>query len=201
MYGASARAPSHGTDFTRRYATFFSSLMRMQPQEDEYFLRDDPTELRNLDAIWYSVKNDRSQRQMIRAVLKSKRSNLGGLAEDVGWLLKEVDLLAEVRNDVIHAPLLSMDDKDGTPSFLELSDPPKPKVRPFAAEKGHPRSLNLLSRDLLSEYSWCRDAARVLTDFCINCCQCLYDYGRFPWPTRPQLPTRRGEVTANTTRG
>lgn len=130
-------------------------------------------------SVFYSLRSDRSQRQMIKAAAKSAFET-GELPKDeselIGWLLKEADKLAEARDDIVHAPLISSISPDN--------------VYPFA-QFGHPRAKNLSGKDLLTEFRWCRDTAITLADFCIKTALTI-SYGReqFPLPETPSLPNR-----------
>src|SRR5262245_46388317 len=105
-------------------------------------------------AMWYSLRSDRAQRQLITALARNayELGQMGAhIFDRIAWLMKQADKLAAVRNDAIHTPLIS-----------SRSDV-QPDLR-----GGHANALNLLNKDLLSEYRWCRDMGVTLTDFCIR---------------------------------
>ena len=126
--------------------------------------------------VWHSLRSDRSQRQLIIGVVKS-RHETGELSdqirENIGALLKQCNTVADARDNVIHAPLSSE----------------KGRIVPDA-KHGNPRASNLLNKDLLTEFRWCRDAALVLTDSTYRMVTALTDPSRFPWPKTPALPNR-----------
>src|SRR5258705_7357991 len=61
-------------------------------------------------ATWYAIRSDRSQRSMIRAIAKVDKET-GEISEAIfkriEWLLGECETLANKRDEVIHAPLIS----------------------------------------------------------------------------------------------
>jgi hypothetical protein len=127
-------------------------------------------------AIWNSIRSDRSQRAMLRSLAKSDEQT-GEITRDqydlIIWLLERCNSLAEARDDVVHAPLIAH--KDG--------------VAPNSAF-GNPRAANLLNKDMLSEFRWCRDMALVLTDFCARLDWHFCQPRRFALPEKPELPNR-----------
>jgi hypothetical protein len=59
-------------------------------------------------SIWYSVKSDHAQREMLKAAIdatNSERSKrMPNAPDDLKWLLDRADELAEARNNAVHAP-------------------------------------------------------------------------------------------------
>jgi hypothetical protein len=58
-------------------------------------------------AIWYSVKSDRTQRDMLRAAINAKGGRwekLPRALNDLKWLLDRCEEVAAHRNDAVHAP-------------------------------------------------------------------------------------------------
>ena len=139
--------------------------------------------------IWYSSQSDRASRAMLKAVLQGmsldERSKYPKFIGDVEWLLTETTKLEDMRNNVVHAPLLLITKSELVPEVHNM-------VLPKAQT---PRGVKLLGKDLLKEYRWCRDAAIVLRDYAEAIQLILYwqSLGALPpdaWPRRPSLPNR-----------
>jgi hypothetical protein len=129
-----------------------------------------------INSVWYSIPSDRSQRQMVEAAATTSHEagELSSTAfKKIKWLLGQSNSLAEVRNDVIHSPLISAISPD--------------VVLP-ATSWGHPRARRLAGKHLLTEFRWCREAARTLTDFCMRLELALTDHQ--PPPDIPKMPNR-----------
>src|ERR1700722_15244380 len=60
-------------------------------------------------AIWYAVRSDLSQREMLKAVCGAPgaidKRNRPTALNDIGWLLKTANGLAEQRNAAVHLPI------------------------------------------------------------------------------------------------
>ena len=63
-------------------------------------------------AAWRSIENDRTHREMLRATIKAVSLNVANAErwkqtpkapDDLLWVLKRTEKLADVRNDAIHA--------------------------------------------------------------------------------------------------
>jgi hypothetical protein len=105
------------------------------------------------------------------------------LIED--WLLTKITKLEDLRNDIVHTPLLLITKSD---MFTELNY----KVFPNSLSA---RGKKLSGKDVFKEYRWCRDMAIVLRDFAETIQLVLYFHsaGKLPagaWPHRPHLPNR-----------
>lgn len=129
-------------------------------------------------AIWYSIRSDRSQRQMLKALAKSYRETgdlRKELADKIDALLKECDAVALTRDDVVHAPILS-----------SLTG-----VVPNAYS-GSPMASRLLNKVLLDEYRWCRDACLVISDYAhrISINMMTENDPEYPLPGTLKLPNR-----------
>jgi hypothetical protein len=127
-------------------------------------------------AIWNSIRSDRSQRAMLRAIAKSNEQTgkiTGTQYQLIIWLLDRCNSLAEARDDAVHAPLIAY--REG--------------IFPNSAF-GNPRASNLLNKDLLSEFRWCRDTALVLSDFCGRLDWHFCQPRSYPSPEIPALPNR-----------
>jgi hypothetical protein len=133
-------------------------------------------------AIWHSTWNDRSQREMLSAALRTSKllGNLkDGTGEHIKWLLKKTNDLAGGRNNAIHAPLMFVNHAvdGGFEVHMEPSD-----------DSDNPRARELIGKPLLRELKWYRDHASLLATFGddLHWAQ-LFD--EFPLPDRPDLPT------------
>jgi hypothetical protein len=129
-------------------------------------------------AIWHSTQSDRAQREMLRAALDAAAvEHLFGrnqAVEDIKWLLNEAHKLAERRNNALHAPYVIIADDQGT-RFAPMD---------FS---GNPRAAKLVKKDLLIEFAWYADCARVLSDYAFAV-QYALALPHQPWPGRPALP-------------
>jgi hypothetical protein len=135
-------------------------------------------------AIWYAIKNDRAQRDMLLAAAKVDISNLTDwfpkLIEEITWIWKKCDEVEEARNNALHSPLVLM-----------RRGPDNRIVEP-AYHMGHERATKLASKqNLMAELRWCRNAATVLSQFTHELDQAMEGRGA-PWPDRPKWPTREG---------
>jgi hypothetical protein len=97
-------------------------------------------------SIWYSVKSDRAQRDMLRAaidVTNSQRSErLPEAPDDLQMVLDRANELAEARNDAVHAPCSLYIGGSGSEMTASFFD-------------GNPRAKNLKGKELLFEFAWC----------------------------------------------
>ncbi len=128
------------------------------------------------DAIWNSIKSDRTQREMIVSlvslnVLGYKISK--NLRKEILWCLGEIKKLEDLRNDAIHSPVL-LDEKSNVIAWHHL---------------GNERAKKLADKDLVSEFRWFYARVIILRQYC----ECLAKSLRFPNETliaRPTLPNR-----------
>jgi hypothetical protein len=137
--------------------------------------------------IWHSAQSDRAQREMLRAAAEVMfGTELHGqaspkLLEDILWLLDQAQRLADRRNDAMHSPfILSYGASGGV------------TVAP-AVFLGHPRAGKLQGKNVLMEFEWYRDCARVLADFAYELFYSLKmapiaALPAPPLPERPRLP-------------
>src|SRR5947207_4845769 len=69
-------------------------------------------------AVWYSIKNDRSQRSILSAALNASAKDTWRPAptvhDDLVWLLTKTNDLGDARDNVIHAPCSAYSDDRGT---------------------------------------------------------------------------------------
>jgi hypothetical protein len=131
-------------------------------------------------AIWYSTQNDRSQRDMLRAICEAtfriNPQKYKHLSDAIKWLLKNANDLADRRNNAIHAPLI-MTTSD---AFVGVE---------VMAEYfyGNPRAIKLKDKDILTELKWYRGSAEVLRDYALNLWFSLGHPDR-SLPQRPEMP-------------
>ena len=147
-------------------------------------------------AIWYSVKSDRIQRDMLRAAVNAKSGRwekLPKALDDLKWLLDRCDELAEHRNDAVHAPC----------SIYIGSGPNGAEMGPayFAAANPRVKNLsakNLRGKQLIAEFEWCEKYAWTLIGFIQRLEKpiTLPDDG-YRWPDRPPKPTRKSKAVTS----
>jgi hypothetical protein len=132
-------------------------------------------------AVWYSSRNDHSQRLMLEAALRASPRNRWGanrrtVHADLVWLVKEVTTLWGDRDDAVHAPVSAYVGSEG----MEMR---------AAYEYGHPRASRLRNKNLADEFAYCEARARVLGEFAARVSAALKFQSR-AWPNRPPLPDR-----------
>jgi hypothetical protein len=133
-------------------------------------------------ALWHALKSDRSQRDLLDAAARTATLDeawaemFPNAEQGVLWLVKQVNILAERRNDAIHAPCSIV--------------PGEPDLEIFAVSFfSNPRAKNLRGKDILQEFSWYEQSAGTLRRHARELQAALAD-ARLPWPERPQLPTQ-----------
>jgi hypothetical protein len=145
--------------------------------------------------VWNGVKSDRTQREMLRAAVNHLITDWERpeLVNDVNWLLDKADCLANWRNDAIHSPLIIFTKGLGAVGERD--------VRP-ASYQFNPRAISLTERaDLLAEFRFCRDYAITLADYAHLIDLALINLPiERPWPSRPQLPTRKASKVSKSAR-
>jgi hypothetical protein len=138
-------------------------------------------------AIWHSSGSEQAQRKMLKAAIVARDPEdwpQGAAArEDIRWLLKVADELADARRDAIHAcaTLFAFHPDDGGARF-------GPALR-----SGHRRSQDPNGESLLRDIQWGSEAAKALSRFTMEIEAALAFAGGCAWPTRPPLPIR-GEI-------
>lgn len=131
---------------------------------------------------WRSIENDRSQREMLRAVIKAaspeRWKQTPKAPDDLLWVLKRANALSDVRNDAIHA-LVSL--HIGAEIAMGPAFPPRGK-----------REKKLLDnaakgRKLLDEFANCEQDTDALSLFVQRATLALAAPDRQEWPTpRPK---------------
>jgi hypothetical protein len=140
-------------------------------------------------AIWYSVKSDRAQRDMLRAAVNAKSGRwekLPKALDDLKWLLDRCEELAEHRNDAVHAPCSIYLGHWGAqmgPAYFAAANP---RVKNLSAKK-------LMGKQLIAEFDWCERYAWTLIGFIQKLEKPLASPTDFPWPDRPPKPTRKSK--------
>ncbi|HEX3675731.1 MAG TPA: hypothetical protein VHU87_15785 [Rhizomicrobium sp.] len=151
-------------------------------------IADDITEMK-LHAVWHSANTDRAKRAMLEAVVRDlswqEKKNNPRAEKDLDWLLRELNKLEDIRNNAIHAPLKSFDD----PVWRVFEKRPE-GIAPNDLH-GNRRALQMMNKDLLKEYRYCRNASLILREFA-DAIQYAWGYTEIDpsWPERPQLPNR-----------
>lgn len=139
-------------------------------------------------AAWHTLTNERTQREMLRAAIKSRyllnepKPKIHG---EISWVLDKLEALASKRNDAIHAPL----------AFTNVSDLEAEGVEilPFYF-LGNPRAIGLKDKSLLEEFKWYRNHLEKLADYAESLIFAM-KFSEYTWPDRPQLPPRGQSVS------
>jgi hypothetical protein len=139
-------------------------------------------------AAWRSIENDRAQREMLRATIKAVSLNVASAErwkqtpkapDDLLWVLKRAEKLADVRNDAIHA-LVSVHVR---PEMVEVNVTRPPRGK---------REIKLIAnaakgRKLLDEFAKCEQDTGALSVFVRRATFALAEPDRQEWPTpRPK---------------
>lgn len=133
-------------------------------------------------AVWHSINSDRSQRGMLRAAVNVRYEGCDSdekqkQKRDLRWMIDKADEVSDERNLVVHG-LCTMGFGD---HGLKIQP-----VTWFGNKK-----LNKLSGlDVIVEFTYCETCADSLNSFAREMETALRNPGRFPWPARPDLPTR-----------
>ena len=137
------------------------------------------------DAIWNSLRSDRSQRDMIASLVKLQALGYDlptNLRTEILWCLSEIGKLEDLRNNVIHSPVYE-DHTGKVVAWFEL---------------GNPRAKGLANKDLRKEIGWFCDTAIVLRQYCDGLADCVRRPHQ-PLSTRPTLPNR-GSLSTTVTK-
>jgi hypothetical protein len=128
-------------------------------------------------AIWYSTPSDRTERGMLKAAIAARTEWPFPIAqEELKWLMDRAEGLAFYRDNAVHAPasLYVGTDVEMGASFFN----------------GHPRAQNLMGKRLIEEFEWIEKYAEILSRFAMQTTTALSFSARYPWPDRPDLPSR-----------
>lgn len=143
--------------------------------------------------IWSSIKSDRSQRDMLKALANHLsddwRRNFPKLSDELIWIMDRIGELENSRNDAIHSPLMKASGLVGIllrrhrPTTTEL-------IRPNSFSF-NPRAISLQKREsILDEFYYCRDRAIVLREYATSIVRSVLSPDH-TWPERPKLPGRQ----------
>ena len=138
-------------------------------------------------SIWFSIRNDRQQRQMLSAVVAAghidgwKRS-WPKAEKHINWLVDKANKISDRRDNAVHAPCsLTVGRRDdGRPEMAATF---------FSA---NPRAKNLRDKDLLVEFSAVEEYLERLSYFAIAILRCL-ESASSSWPDIPELPNLQGK--------
>ncbi len=145
---------------------------------------------------WHVLNSDRDKRRLLRAAAANlteiEKENFPDFPSDVKWILDRGDELEDMRNNVVHSPLMLISSKKrrwGLSPALGMPDYIVPQWL-----LGNRRALNLQqllekNKELLAEFRWCRDAILICRDFMVHANR-SWTSARYPWPRRPSLPPR-----------
>ncbi len=102
------------------------------------------------DTIWYAVKSDRGQRDVLKALNSSQAIGLNLSKEaraEISWILSRATAIEDLRNDLLHSPFVN--------SFGN--------IRPLHLGV-HNRAIGLETKNLLAECHWFYTTATMLRD-------------------------------------
>jgi len=161
---------------------------------------DNEDVLFQIATVWSAASSDRTKREMLDAAVKNAPELNGGpfpsLRDDIRWLLGRATALEDTRNDIIHAPLISL----GKLVRSALASHALPAVLPNLLLQNS-RAGKLVRRnrteELSTDFRWCRDSILILRDFAVDLRLGLTVEGR-AWPDRPLLPSRGQKKKAPT---
>lgn len=131
--------------------------------------------------IWHVLKSDRSQRDLLEAATTAAarddawRKNFPKAKDDIDWLLKKVNAIADGRNSAVHAPMSAM--MGGEAEITPLT------------WWGNPNAAKLRGKDILAEFEWYEKSADAIKTYAGEIRLALMRGQRTPWPGRPLLPT------------
>lgn len=148
--------------------------------------------LNQVGAVWSSAPSDRAKRNMLKAAVHARQAMIGpGVPAREALTAKRIDELVGLaealeikRNDVVHAPLTK---------GLNALTPTYGKVFPDTL-LGNVRAKPLEGKDLLKEFRYCRDYARILAQFAKDIDRAMTS-GVLPLPDKPLPPRRDGKKT------
>lgn len=127
------------------------------------------------DRIWYAVKSDRSQREMLRALNSSPAIGLNltkVVRSEIDWILGRADALENLRNDLLHSPFVN---SSGEIASLHSG--------------ANSRAMSLEGKNLLAECKWFYETAILLRDHADKIDDALIRPGG-ALPKRPRPPER-----------
>jgi hypothetical protein len=147
--------------------------------------------------IWYSIENDRSQRNMLRVALESElvhlpRAKEKGLdwvkraKDDILWIVNKTDGISALRNSAIHSP------------FLFVRQENKIAMQPDNFFFKSKKAELLAGKDLLREFRGQRQSYSALSSFAQRVRLALSLKPQPPWPDRSSVPPPTRKTSHNT---
>ena len=132
-------------------------------------------------AVWNSSRADAAQREMLRSIYGMMHPKILSTEAkaDIKWLLGESEKLSEARNDAIHAPLVASTSIYGS------------EIVPMEWA-GNRRAKNLVNKDILDEFEWCRKYTEILSAYASQMWRAIHFPDDVAWPDRPR-PLTRGQ--------
>ena len=135
--------------------------------------------------VWYSTDSDYAQRKMLRAAVETAAHLSEAQKKSIVWTLNQIDdSLRHNRNDVIHAPLATIEGTADDPAALVLTLMPDP-------ESPSPRAISLWKktgstglRKYLREQ---KALAHVLAVYTAKMCTAISNPANHAWPDKPKL--------------
>lgn len=144
--------------------------------------------------LWNSVEFDRPKRKLLRVLLEAttplKRHQFPKMFDDITWILNKAEVLEDMRNNAVHAPLTEV----GNPLLTGILYGKERVVLPNRI-LGNNRAKKLAQKDILQEFRLCRKTASMLRDFTFAVERALSVGPNHAWPGRPSLPTLRARKT------
>jgi hypothetical protein len=138
-------------------------------------------------AIWFSSALDRPRREMLRAAVNDVSLGESDVQKSIRaemlWILGQAESLEDVRNNAVHSPLVFMSEE-----LADIFGRERSGVSPLIF-RGNPRALKLAQKDLLTEFRWLRDMARVLAEHSTAVMR-TWAHAAPSLPRRPALPNR-----------
>jgi hypothetical protein len=132
------------------------------------------------NAMWYAPDSDRTNLKMLKAAISTPQEpwwlpEYPSANIDIIWLVKQVIKLADMRNNVIHAPCVLRTDGGGTAMSASFN--------------GHGLAKKLWGKEILVEFEWCERWAEKLSHFAQSIDRAIYDR-QASWPEKPSKPDR-----------
>ncbi len=104
--------------------------------------------------LWYTIKDDSSQRRMLAAVVASLSGDLKYYRQPLLWAIKAMDAIATYRNDAAHAEMQLFLDLDGSGQFFSPSDFNKSELIRRLEEKPVSETWQKVCGDLNAIYNY-----------------------------------------------
>jgi len=128
------------------------------------------------DAMWNALKSDRAQRDILTALIELNAISYNinkKLRDEIEYVLKETTNLEELRNNLLHSPVL--DEKGIVFAWYHL---------------GNRRAKGLAGKDVLFEARYFYDSAIILREYTEKLIRVLEQEPGYSLPGRPSLPNR-----------